>query len=263
MLTIDLTGRVAVVTGAATGIGQVIANTLADAGASVAICDVSADAVETFRRNHPRIAALVGDVAKVEDVDALFALAEGQLGMVDVLVNNAGIAGPTARIEDTPIEGWDATLRVNLTGPFLCARRATPSMREAGRGAIINICSVAGRLGFPLRIPYSATKWGLVGMTQTLAMELGPSGIRVNAVLPGAVEGERVRGVIDSLAQSAGITFDQSMENFVSRISMRTMVQPNDIASMVAFLVSDLGRHISGQSISVCGNFESYGSPSN
>jgi NAD(P)-dependent dehydrogenase (short-subunit alcohol dehydrogenase family) len=263
VLKIDLTGRVAVVTGAATGIGQVIAETLADAGASVAICDVSVDAVEMFRRNHPAIAALAGDVAKFEDVDALFLLAERQFGKVDTLINNAGIAGPTARIEETSIEGWDATVRVNLTGPFLCARRAASAMREAGRGAIINICSVAGRLGFPLRVPYSATKWGLVGMTQTLAMELGPSGIRVNAVLPGVVEGERSRGVIDSLAKSEGITFDESMAKFVSRISMRTMVQPREIATMVSFLASDLGRHISGQSISVCGNFESYGSPSN
>jgi NAD(P)-dependent dehydrogenase (short-subunit alcohol dehydrogenase family) len=258
---IDLSGRIAVVTGAASGIGARVAKTLAAAGASVIVGDSSPAAVTRFAQENPTIAAVVSDVGEPDQVDALFAEAEKKLGPVNTLINNAGIAGPTSKVEEMSIEGWERTLKVNLSGAFFCVRRCVPGMLKARSGAIVNISSVAGRLGFPFRLPYAATKWGLIGMTETLAMELGSAGIRVNAVLPGLIDNERAREIVAGQAKSNRITEAEALERFMSRISMRTLIQPEEVAATVAFLVSDFGRHISGQSLSVCGNFEGYASP--
>ena len=189
-------------------------------------------------------------------VDQYFSQAVKALGGLDVLVNNAGIAGPTARVDEIEPFEWDRTVAVNLSGQFYCARVAVPHLRKSDNAAIINMASVAGRLGYAFRTPYAATKWGTVGLTQSLAKELGPDGIRVNAILPGIVEGPRMDGVIEARARATGMTFEETRAMYLETVSLRRMVGPQDIAGMVLFLCSPAGRNVSGQSLSVCGNVE-------
>ncbi|WP_343722884.1 SDR family oxidoreductase, partial [Herbaspirillum seropedicae] len=194
------------------------------------------------------------------EVDAMFAdLAQRWSGRLDGLVNNAGIAGPTLPVEEVALSDWDQTLAVNLTGPFLCTRRAVPLLKKNGGGAIVNISSVAGRLGFALRTPYSASKYGVIGLTETWAIELGPSHIRVNAVLPGIVEGARQERIVAAKATAYGIGHEEMRQRLLSRVSLRKMVTAEDIANQVIFLCSPAGASISGQSLSVCGNVEVLG----
>lgn len=258
---IDLHGRTAVVTGGGRGIGLTIAGALSAAGANVAVCDYSQDAIAALSNGDNGIWGLQADAADINDIDRVFNECERRWGPVDILVNNVGIAGPTSWVEETPVDEWEATLRTNLTAAFLCTRRAVPSMKARGEGRIVNISSVAGRLGFPLRLAYSATKWGLIGMTKTLAMELGPYGISVNAVLPGLVANERGERIITAQAQAKNVAREEVLSDFLSRISMRTEVSMEEVAATVTFVCSRFGKHVSGQSISVCGNFETYANP--
>jgi NAD(P)-dependent dehydrogenase (short-subunit alcohol dehydrogenase family) len=176
---------------------------------------------------------------------------------LDVLINNAGISGPTAPVEEIDIAEWNRTIAVDLNGMFYCTRRAVPLLKAAGGGSIINLSSVAGRLGYPLRTPYAAAKWAVVGFTKSLAMELGPANIRVNAIQPGIVEGERIERVISAKAKALGVSFDEYKRQLLSKVSLRRTVSPMDIANMALFLATDAGRNISGQALSVCGNVES------
>jgi NAD(P)-dependent dehydrogenase (short-subunit alcohol dehydrogenase family) len=178
------------------------------------------------------------------------------MGGLDVLVNNAGIAGPTAGVEDIDPSEWDRTVAVNLNGQFYSARKAVPALRKTQDGAIINMSSVAGRLGYAYRTPYAATKWAIVGFTQSLAKELGPAGIRVNAILPGVVEGPRIERVISARAQATGIAYEAMEQEYKNKASLRRMVSAQDVANMALFLCSPAGRNISGQALSVCGNVE-------
>jgi NAD(P)-dependent dehydrogenase (short-subunit alcohol dehydrogenase family) len=247
--------RVAITAGAS-GIGRAIAETLRGHGARVHVCDVSEEAIRECRQALPDVAASVTDVADVHQVDRFFDEVEAGLGGLDVLVNNAGIAGPTAGVEEIAPEDWDRTVAVNLNGQFYCARRAVPLLRQSEAGAIINMSSVAGRLGFAYRTPYAATKWAVVGLTQSLAKELGPDGIRVNAILPGIVEGPRIERVIAARAEALGVDYDEMEREVLSKVSLRRTVSPYDVANMALFLCSPAGRNISGQSLSVCGNVE-------
>lgn len=256
-----LEGRIALVTGGGSGIGLAIAQSLAASGARVMICDISEEAVECASAGSERILGFSGDAADPATVEAAFSRLEAHWGSADILVNNVGIGGPTAWVEDTLKAEWDETLRINLGAAFLCTRRAVPAMKRTRSGRIVNISSVAGRLGFPLRLSYSATKWGLIGMTKTLAMELGPFGVSVNAILPGLVSNPRADGIMASQAEVQGKSPDAILAQFLSRISMRTRVTLEEIAATANFLCSNEGRHISGQSISVCGNFETYANP--
>jgi NAD(P)-dependent dehydrogenase (short-subunit alcohol dehydrogenase family) len=244
------------VTAGAGGIGKAIAETFADAGAKVFVCDVDKRALEAFRAARPEIGGGITDVADPRQVDGLFDAAKAFLGGLDVLVNNAGIAGPTAPVEEIELADWDRTIAVDLNGMFYCTRLAVPLLKEAGGGSIVNLSSVAGRLGFPLRTPYAAAKWAVVGFTKSLAIELGPANIRVNAIQPGIVEGERIERVISAKSQALGLSFDEVQRQMVSKVSLRQMVSPFDIANMALFLATDAGRHISGQTLSVCGNVE-------
>ncbi|MFY0478067.1 SDR family oxidoreductase [Achromobacter marplatensis] len=255
----SLKGKRVLITAGAHGIGLAIARKLLQAGADVHICDVDADACRAARDAHPALSASVTDVSDEAQVLAMFEDVAGRWGKLDALINNAGVSGPTSRLEDTALEAWRTTLEVNLTGTFLCARSAVPLLRAAGGGSIVNISSVAGRLGFSLRTPYSASKFGLAGLTQTWAMELGPDGIRVNSVLPGVVAGDRVERVIAARAAAGGVSNDEMRMQLVEKVSLRRMTQPEDVANQVAFLCSDDGAMISGQSISVCGNVEHLG----
>jgi NAD(P)-dependent dehydrogenase (short-subunit alcohol dehydrogenase family) len=246
----------AVVTAGAAGIGRTIVEALVEAGARVHLCDIDEAALEECRAALPAVAATYADVASEGDVDRLFVEAETWLGGLDALVNNAGIAGPTAPIEEIEPADWRRCLEVDLTGQYLCARRAVPLIRAAGGGAIVNMSSAAGRLGYAYRTPYAAAKWGVIGFTQSLAREVGPANIRVNAILPGIVAGPRIDRVIDARARQAGMSFAEMERNYLANVSMRTKVTAEDVAAAVVYLCSPLGAHISGQSLGVCGNVE-------
>ncbi len=245
-----------VVTGAGAGIGRAIASAFAAGGGRVHACDVDAARLDRLGAELPGVSATVADVADPAQVERLFADAAGALGGLDVLVNNAGVSGPTAGVADVDPADWDRTLAVDLTGPFLCIRAAVPLLRAAGSGAIVNIASTAGMLGYPLRAPYAAAKWGLVGLTKTLAMELGPEGIRVNAVAPGSIAGERMDRVIAAEAAATGRDPDDVKAGYVAQTSLRTFVAPEEIASAVVFLCSPEARSITGQVLGVDANSE-------
>ena len=245
--------RVLVTAGAA-GIGRAIARTFLDHGARVHVCDVDRAALDEARRLLPAVTQTVADVARLADVDRLFADVRRDLGGLDVLVNNAGIAGPTAKVEDIAPEDWERCIAVDLNGMFYCTRLAMPLLKAAGGGSIINLSSVAGRLGFPMRSPYAAAKWGVVGFTKSLAIEAGPDGVRVNCLQPGNVEGERIDRVIDAKAKAFGIPFDAQKQKLLDTVSLRTFVTAQDIANMALFLATDAGKHISGQALSICGD---------
>lgn len=255
----SLQGKRVLVTAGAQGIGLAIARRFLEAGAEVHVCDVDEAACKAAAAAHPRLGVSVTDVSSEAQVQAMFGELAKKWGKLDALVNNAGVAGPTNRLEETTLDAWQRTLDVNLTGTFLCARSAVPLLRAAGGGSIVNISSVAGRLGFSLRTPYSASKFGLAGLTQTWAMELGPSNIRVNSVLPGVVSGDRVERVIAARAAAGGVSNDAMREQLVDKVSLRRMTSPQDVANQVAYVCSDEGAIISGQSISVCGNVEYLG----
>jgi NAD(P)-dependent dehydrogenase (short-subunit alcohol dehydrogenase family) len=248
--------RVLITAGAA-GIGKAFAETFAAAGARVFIGDIDPDALARLRAARPEIGGCVADVALPQQVDVMFDAATAFLGGLDVLINNAGIAGPTAPVETIDIAAWDRTIAVDLNGMFYCTRRAVPLLKQAGGGSIINLSSVAGRLGYPLRTPYAAAKWAVVGFTKSLAIELGPANIRVNAIQPGLVEGERIQKVISAKAEALGSSFADYERELLSKVSLRRMVSPADIANMALFLATAAGGNISGQALSVCGNVES------
>lgn len=247
--------RVLVTAGAA-GIGRAITDALAEDGARLHVCDVDEEALAACRRALPEVGTTRCDVALEDDVARLFEEARAHLGGLDVLVNNAGIAGPTGGIEALDPAEWRRTIDVNLNGQFYCARLAVPLLKEAGNGVIINIASVAGRLGYAYRTPYAATKWAIVGLTESLAKELGPSGIRVNALLPGIVEGPRIERVIQARADQVGVGYAEMEASYLEKISLRRMVSMEDVAAMAVFLCSPAGRNVSGQALSICGNVE-------
>ena len=255
---VNCKGRRAVVTAGASGIGRTIAETLADNGARVFVCDVAEEHVQALASARPDIGAVLADVSLSDDVERLFEAANAAMGGVDVLVNNAGIAGPTKRVEEISDEEWRATIGVDVDGQFYCARRAVSLMLEAGRGAIVNISSTAGRLAFPLRLPYATAKRAVIGLSDTLAMELGPRNISVNAILPGYILNARARRVIQAKADASGRSFEEAQAVILSRISMRTGIEEQEIADLVLYLCSPQGRHISGQAINVDGNLETY-----
>ncbi len=256
---IGLNGKRVVVTAGAQGIGLAITEAFVAAGAQVHICDVNDDFLASAKVSFPGVSQSRTDVSNEAQVDAMFAELSARWGGLDVLVNNAGIAGPTAKVEDTELGDWEQTIAVNLTGPFLCTRRAVPLLKAAGGGSIVNLSSAAGRLGFPLRTPYSASKFGVIGLTESWAMELGPSKIRVNAILPGIVAGERQERVIAAKAASYGIDHEEMRQRLLSKVSLRSMVTAQDIANQIIFICSPAGAAISGQSLSVCGNVEHLG----
>ncbi len=248
---LDLTGlRVAISAGAG-GIGRVMADSYATCGADVFVSDVDQAALASCSHRGMR-----ADAGCVADLEAFMDGALSALGGLDVLVNNAGIAGPTARVEDVTPAELDATLQVDLASMFHCARRAIPALRQSGGGSIVNLSSAAGKFGFPLRSPYSAAKWGVIGFTRTLAMELGPDNIRVNALLPGLVDGPRIRSVLRNKAQVAGISDNEQTERSVATVALRCFVTQLDIANMALYLSSPFGATISGQAISVDGGME-------
>lgn len=252
----ELRDRRVVITAAASGIGRVMAVRFLKEGARVHVCDIDSDGLAQLARDHPEIGTTLADVAREEEVARLFDEALARLGGLDVLVNNAGIAGPTGPVERLEPEAWRRCLEVNLTGAFLCTRLAVPHLCQSPAGAIVNIASTAGLFGFPNRTPYAASKWGLIGFTKTLAMELGPKGVRVNAVCPGPVEGDRIERVIAADAAVTGRPLADVREAYLRTNAMRTFIDPESVAELVLFLSSPRARHIHGQVVAVDGYTE-------
>ncbi len=238
------------VTAGGSGIGRVIAQTFLDHGARVHVCDVDEKALQKLPQ---QITQTVADVAKLGDVERLFEDVKRHLGGLDVLVNNAGIAGPTAKVEDIRPEDWERCIAVDLNGMFYCTRKAMPLIKAAGGGSIINLSSAAGRLAFPMRTPYSAAKFGVVGFTESLAAEAGPDRVRVNCIQPGVVEGERIERVIEAKAKGLGVDKEEVRRRLLEGVSLHTTVSAQDIANMALFLATEPGKHISGQALAVCG----------
>ena len=250
---ISTDGLRVLITASASGIGFAVARAFQDTGARVYICDINEEQLDTCRESLPGVGISCADISKTDEVDSLFKDVLAHLGGLDVLVNNAGIAGPTARIEDVEPGDWDRTMAVNINGMFYCARRAVPLIKEAGGGSIVNMSSSAGIMGYPLRSPYAASKWAVIGLTKTMAMELGEYNIRVNAVCPNAVEGPRMDAVIAAEARAKGMTADEVYAGLVQGTSMRTFVTTEDVSNMILFLCSEAGKRISGQALSVDG----------
>lgn len=245
-----------VITAGASGIGLAIVRKFADAGARIAVCDVDDNALQSLKAELPGVYAARADVGDEATLSSFLEQAREHLGVFDVLVNNAGTAGPTAPIEDVSSEDWHTCLNVNLTAAFLCSRFVAASMKSAQRGLIINLASTAGQFGFPNRVPYACAKWAIIGLTKTLAMELGPHGVRVNAIAPGPVEGDRMDRVIAGDAAVTGRTEEEVRAEITRSNSLRTFIAADDIADAVMFLASENAARINGQVLNVDGHTE-------
>ena len=248
---LDIAGLRVLVTAGAGGIGLEIARAFVREGAKVHVCDVDRSALDAMPASDPGVTCSYGDVADRSDVAAVFDDALAALGGLDVLVNNAGIAGPTGRVEEINPEDWDRCLDICITGQFNCTRLAVPHLKASRNASIVNLSSAAGRFGFPLRTPYAAAKWAVIGFTKSLSRELGEFGIRVNAVLPGIVSGDRQRRVLEAKAQQQGISYAEMEVRAFANASIKEYVTPQQLADQIVFLCSPRGRTISGQAISV------------
>ena len=250
----------ALITGGGRGIGRAIALRFVSEGAAVMLAATKRESLEAtaaeIRKAGGRAATAVVDVADEAAVKTVVAATLGELGRLDILVNNAGVGGPTQRLVDMERADWDRTLAVNVTGAFLCSKHAIPHMVARKSGRIVNITSIAGLMGYPLRSPYAVSKWGMIALTRTLAGELGEHGITVNAIAPGAVRGERVEGVIAARAAALGRpAADVERELFVDPTALKRMVGADDVAATAAFLASNDAANITGETISVSAGF--------
>lgn len=248
-----MTQRV-IITAGAGGIGLNIARHFAAQGAAVAICDVDEESVAFVADEFPY--AEVCDVRDAHAVEIFVAESIKRMGGVTTVVANAGTAGPTANLEDVSPDDWSQTIAVNLTGQYTLLRATIPHLKAQNYGSVILMSSAAGRLGLPMRSPYAAAKWGVIGLKETLAMELGPYGISVNAILPGSVSGPRMDGVLSDKASALNISVHEARRTEVANVSMQRMIDPQEISDLAWFLASPAARSISGQSVGLCGNFE-------
>ncbi len=239
------------VTAGATGIGREFVRAFAATGARVFVCDIDARALDALAREVKGLVTGICDNSRRSDIEAMVPAAAKALGGLDVLINNAGIAGPTAPVEELDPDDWDKVININLTGTFNVTRLAIPHLKASSAPSIIIISSAAGRFGFPNRSSYAASKWGLIGLTKTLSRELGEFNIRVNAILPGPVAGERIERVIAARASLAGRSLDEERALAMSLLSLQRFVDPKDIAALAVFLASDAGKSISGQMLPI------------
>ncbi len=245
-----MTQRV-LITAGASGVGRAMAEAFAAIGARVWVADVDVDALSACPSDWQTTEV---DVSDETAMAAMFAQIAGQWGGLDVLCANAGIAGPTALVEDVALKDWQACLAVNLDGAFLAAKYAAPMLKAQNSGAVVMTSSTAGQYGYPNRAPYAAAKWAVIGLAKTLAMELGPFGVRVNTICPGAVEGPRMKGVLAREAAAKGMSPDEVYAGYASGTSMGRFVEARDVADMAVFLASDGARLVSGQVIAVDGH---------
>lgn len=254
---VSMKAKKVLITAGASGLGLEMARVFMAAGCEVFICDVNQDLLQQARAELPSLHTALADVSDEASVAALFEQVAGTFGTLDVLVNNAGIAGPTGYVETLQKADWDKTLAVNITGQFLCARLAIPLLRKSDAGVMINMSSAAGHLGFAGRSAYAASKWAVIGFTKSLAIELGKYGIRVNAILPGAVEGPRIRAVIAAKAETLGKPVQEVAAAYEQQASMGRMVSARDIANMALFTASAAAGSVSGQALVVDGHTQS------
>ena len=245
-----------VITAAAGGLGTTLVRRFLAAGHKVVACDLQLTTLESLQTTDARLLLVAGDASDEGDVAKVIGTAQQAWGGVDVLINNVGIGGPTAEPEDITLDQWNETLRVNLTSHFLFARATIPIMKKAGSGLIVNISSSSAKTGLPLRLPYVVSKGAVMSLTSNLARELGPHGIRVNAILPGPIRGPRIMNVIAAKAKAMNIDPAKYEQDMVRYISLRTMVDPDDVSAMIEFLASPAGHRVSGQLIGVDGNIE-------
>ena len=254
-----LLNQTAIVTGGGRGIGKAIALALASEGADVLVSgrqlDVLESTVAEIEKLGRRGVLTVTDVAQESEVLEMVNVAIEKLGHIDILVNNAGIVGPTAPITNISRAEWDEVMAVNLTGAFLCSRAVVPHMIERRSGRIINISSIAGKLGYALRSPYAASKWAMLGLSRTLAQELGPHNIQVNAICPGPTAGERMERVITNRAREMGRSFEEVEREYVQGTALKRMVDPDHVAATVLFFCSEEGSSITGEAINVSAGY--------
>jgi NAD(P)-dependent dehydrogenase (short-subunit alcohol dehydrogenase family) len=239
------------VTAGASGIGREIALGFAAAGAKVCVVDVDANSLASLEREMPGVRTAVCDLSQRAEIERAVPAAITALGGLDVLVNNAGISGPTAPVDEFDPSAWELVMQINLNGTFNVTRLAIPHLKKSGTASIIVMSSVAGRYGYPNRSAYSTSKWGLIGFTKTLSRELGEFGVRVNAVLPGAVAGSRIENVLAGRAKVSGRSVEEERGNAMAIQSVKRFVDPKDIAALALFLASDAGKSISGQLIPI------------
>lgn len=242
------------ITAGADGIGRKIAEAFLLEGAKVFVCDLSEKALELFASRNPSVGSYRCDVSDENDVVGMIGSAVEFLGGIDCLVNNAGSSGPTAAAEDISSEEWDRCVSINLTSTFNCSRLAMPYLRKSNNASIVSMSSAAGKMGYPNKAPYVAAKWGVIGLMKTLSIELGGDGVRCNAILPGPVEGLRMRGIIAEKAALSGITPEQQTLKYLSNVSIKALVKPEEIADLIVFLSSKRAGSISGQAISIDGD---------
>jgi NAD(P)-dependent dehydrogenase (short-subunit alcohol dehydrogenase family) len=239
------------VTAGASGIGREIVRAFVAQGAKVFVVDLNAPGLAALAQESNLVQTALCDMSSRSQIEAMVPAAVEALGGLDVLVNNAGISGPTAAVEDFDPDAWESVMQVNVNGTFNVTRLAIPYLKQSGAGSIIVMSSVAGRYGYPNRSAYSASKWALIGFTKTLSRELGEAGIRVNAILPGAVAGERIENVLAGRAAASGRSVDEERASAMSIQSLKRFVDPRDIAAMAVFLASDAGKSISGQMLPI------------
>ena len=248
-------GQQVIITAGAAGIGRAIADAFVAQGAHVHVCDIDADAVAALPDG---VVGQTVDVTNEDALDAWLADTLAQLGGCDVLVNNAGIAGQAGPVEELDLAAWKTCLAVNLDAQMITCRAVAPVMKAQGHGAIINLSSTSGLFGAPFRAPYSAAKWAVIGFTKTIATELGPHGIRANAICPGAVSGDRMDRVMAAEAQARNVSPQDVYKDYTSGTSLRRFAEPQEIADLCLYLASDAAKFISGQAIAVDGNTETY-----
>jgi NAD(P)-dependent dehydrogenase (short-subunit alcohol dehydrogenase family) len=251
---ISMKGRRVLITAGASGLGLEMARVFHDAHCLVMICDINQDALTLAKNELPNLITTLADASDEASIDTLFTEVKNKLGGLDVLINNAGVAGPTGPVETLTKADWDKTLAVNITGHFLCARQAVPLLKESKHGVMLNLSSAAGHLGFAGRSPYSASKWAVVGFSKSLAIELGPYGVRVNAILPGAVEGPRIRAVIAAKSETLGVPEAELAKRHEQQAVLGRMVSARDIANMALFAASDAAINVTGQELVVDGH---------
>ena len=251
---LELDGLRVMVSAGANGIGVAIARAFVREGARVSVCDVDAAALTALAGSDPTLHGSRCDVANRAEVASWFDAALARLGGLDCLVNNAGIAGPTGKVDAIAPDEWDRCIAVDLTGQFNCVRLAVPALRSSNNASIVNVSSLAGRLGFALRTPYAAAKWGVIGLMRSLAIELGPDNIRVNALLPGIVAGDRQQRVLTAKAQARGSTFEDVERTAFAGTSIKQYVTAEQLADYVIYLASPRAASVSGQALSVCGD---------
>ena len=245
------------VTAGASGIGKEMARAFVASGATVCVCDIDTTALQTAAKEIPGLLIQVCDISRRQDIERMVPAAVAALGGLDVLVNNAGISGPTAPVEEMNPDAWEKVMQVDLTGTFNVTRMAIPHLKKSSAGAIINMSSVAGRFGYANRSPYCTAKWGLIGFTKTLSIELGAHGVRANAILPGAVGGARIEKVFEGRAQATHESLEEIRKEAMAVQSIKRLVDRKDIAALAVFLASDAAKSISGQMLPIDNDMQS------